>query len=83
MKETKVSTKDNYKTLLQELESEYRTFCRVSLHEGERCVALSYVPDAQHAILPSCGHYVLLVGVSVHTVQRDTIPKPKNKYNAN
>lgn len=57
----------------------YLTFCRVSLHEWEGSFALSYVPDTQHAILPSCGHNVLLVGVSVHTMQRDTIPESKNK----
>lgn len=57
----------------------YLTFCRVSLHEWQGCFALSYVPDTQHAILPSCGHNVLLVGVSVYTMQRDTIPESKNK----
>lgn len=55
------------------------TFSRVCLHEWEGCVALSDVPDTEHAILPSCGYNVLLVWMSVHTVQRDSVSWPEKK----
>lgn len=49
------------------------TFGRVRLHQWEGHVALPYIPDAQHAVLASCGNDVLLVWVSVYTVERNSI----------
>lgn len=53
------------------------TFSRVCFHERKWHVALSHIPDAQHPILPSSGHNMLLVRVSVHTMQRDSISSSK------
>ena len=46
----------------------------MGLHEREGHVALPHVPDTQHAILASSGHYMLLVRVSVHAMQGHSVP---------
>lgn len=60
------------------------TFCFMSIQQGHWHSTLPDVPDTQHPILASCGHNVLLIGVSVHTVQWNSVACPvkekKNKY---
>lgn len=50
------------------------TFCRMGLYEREGRIALPHIPDTQHPVLPSCGHYVLLIWVFIHTVQGHSVP---------
>lgn len=52
------------------------TFSRVRLHKCEGCIALSHIPDTEHTVLASCGHNMLLIRVSVHAVQRHSVPRP-------
>lgn len=60
------------------------TFCFMSIQQGHWHSTLPDVPDTQHPILAPCGHNVLLTGVSVHTVQWNSVTRPvkekKNKY---
>lgn len=59
------------------------TLSRVGLHEGEGCAPLSHVPDTEHSVLTSRGYNVLLVRVSINTVERDSVPRPKGKQIVN
>jgi hypothetical protein len=52
------------------------TFSFVSLQQRYRHSALSHIPNTQHSILASSGYNMLLVGMSINTVEWYSVTSP-------